>query len=59
MCRTAVTVTCVAAVLSLPLSYFLLLLVQVFPLLFGMTQAKHKAMQLAVKMRHNSNKHPI
>lgn len=54
---TAVTFTCIAALLRLSLRYFVhLLLVQIFPLLFGMTQAEHKAMELGVKMRQVKKK---
>lgn len=53
----AVTFTCIAALLRLSLRYFVhLLLVQIFPLLFGMTQAEHKAMELGEKMRNRSKK---
>lgn len=54
---TAVTFTCIAALLRLSLRCLVhFLLVQIFPLLFGMTQAEHKAMELGVKMRHKSTK---
>lgn len=56
LCFTAAAFTCVGAVLTPFLRYFLLLLVQVFPLLFGMTQAEDKAMELGAKMRHKSKK---
>lgn len=58
-----VTYTCIAAVilphplLCLSLGFSpLLLLVQILPLLFGMTQAEHQAMKLGVKIRRLKNK---
>lgn len=57
---TAITFTCIAALRRLSLRYFVhFFLVQIFPLLFGMTQAEHKAMELGVKLRHKSKKKKV